>query len=141
MSNVCIVDDEFVREIPRWTADLSDGTTVYMDDGRPGVQPESAWLRLREHINTNSLRINAIWLQFRSHRFQVGWPDAEGYYFAKWIQQTWGDAHATHGFVFGEIRDGKLTTRTWKTPELVLVEGPTERNRENLGDYETLQVG
>ena len=33
---------------PIWIVKLSNGETVYQDDGRPDVEPESAWLRLKQ---------------------------------------------------------------------------------------------
>ena len=40
---------------PIWIVKLSNGETVYQDDGRPDVEPESAWLRLKQYCEDNNL--------------------------------------------------------------------------------------
>jgi len=39
---------------------LSNNETIYLDDGRDGVQPSSAWLRLKQYCETNKLRIRDV---------------------------------------------------------------------------------
>ena len=36
---------------PMWIAKLSNGETIYQDDGRPEVEPASAWLRLKDYCD------------------------------------------------------------------------------------------
>lgn len=39
---------------------LSNNEIVYLDDGREGSQPASAWLRLKEYCDTNNLRVRDV---------------------------------------------------------------------------------
>ena len=34
---------------PLWIATLSNGETIYQDDGRPNVKPLSAWSRVKKY--------------------------------------------------------------------------------------------
>jgi hypothetical protein len=45
-------EDEYVTELQHdrataiWLVKLDDGSVIAMDDGRPGENPSSAWIRL-----------------------------------------------------------------------------------------------
>jgi hypothetical protein len=66
-------EDDYTRSLETdrrqalWRAELSDGRVVVMDDGRPGVSPDSAWLRLAEEVRRTGVRIRRLWPQFRSN--------------------------------------------------------------------------
>ena len=49
--NVAKQLDSYVNQYgdknPMWIAELSNGETIYQDDGRPNAVPESAWARLK----------------------------------------------------------------------------------------------
>jgi hypothetical protein len=130
---VCTQDDEYVRERPRWTVELSNGDVVYQDDDRPGVEPASAWLRLRSHLAATGLRIRAMWLQFRSNRVRVGPEYADGYFFANMafgVLQFNGRQEWRRGFVVGVYSEphGELWAYTFKVPELALLCHPERRD-------------
>ena len=42
---------------PIWMVTLSNGESVYQDDYRPNVYPESAWIRLKIYCEENDLHI------------------------------------------------------------------------------------
>ncbi len=70
---VSLSPDDYVEEMQErryavWIAKLTDGTSVWMDDGRPGVRPDSAWLRLCDYVAVHKLRIVDIDLKFRTNR-------------------------------------------------------------------------
>lgn len=115
---ICKKEDDFVRDSPRWTAALSNGETVYMDDNRPGLEEPSAWLRLKKYCRDNNIYIVEFWLQFRSNRILVEPRNAEGYYFVKAAWGVWGDGITHHAFVAGAVVDGKIRGMKWKVPEL-----------------------
>src|SRR5688500_10269504 len=85
---VSLVTDEHVPDL-RWVAVLSNGETVYQDDDRPGIKPESAWIRLGNYVNNRGLHIVALSFQFRSHVISLP-ENADGYYFAKGALAFWG---------------------------------------------------
>lgn len=118
---VCTEDDLYVRDRVRWVAVLSDGTNVYQDDERPGVEEPSAWKRMKAYCEENSLNIVELWLQFRSNRVLVEPKDADGYFFVKSAGAVWGNPETHHAYVVGPLVDGKIYTTTWKIPELVAI--------------------
>ena len=42
---------------PIWMVTLSNGESVYQDDNRPNIYPESAWIRLKIYCEENDLYI------------------------------------------------------------------------------------
>jgi hypothetical protein len=119
---ICTIEDDFVRDKPRWVAVLSDKTTVYQDDDRPGLAEPSAWIRLKNHCQENLLHIVQFWLQFRSNRVAVGPFDADGYYFVKSAFGIWGEGVTYHSFVAGTLIDGEVVGAKWKVPELMPIQ-------------------
>lgn len=130
---VCKSEDDFVFERPRWIAHLSNGEKIIQDDGRPGVNPPQAWLRLKEYCRQNSLSMVNLTLQFRSHHEAPLPTNAWAYYFINKIAAVQGGP--TLGFyligVVGE--DGKLKVQHWKIPELLCF-GEEIRNLEEAGE-------
>ena len=86
MAYVCTGWDEYLSSYSIdntiWFVKLSNGETVYQDDGRPDVEPNSAWLRLKEYCAEKNLRIEQMYLQYRSHVEPIG-EGYDGYYFCK----------------------------------------------------------
>ena len=103
---------------PNWIATLSNGDTVYQDDGRPEVEPESAWARLKIYCEENSLHITNIKVKNRSHLEDVG-SDYDGYFFCKGVGAVMFGYFTLHTFNIVIIENGKLRVRTWRLPELI----------------------
>jgi hypothetical protein len=123
---VCKVDDEFVRDNMRWVVRLNNNEVVYEDDGRPGEDPPSAWLRLGQYCRDNNLYITQMWLQFRSSRLEVKPANALGYFFAKSVFAVWGEDQSYEAYVAGTLgADGKVHTTRWRVPELIQMEQGT----------------
>lgn len=130
MTQVCTVDDEYVRDRVRWVAVLSNGETVYEDDDRPGLDEPSAWKRLKAYCQDQNVCIVQLWLQFRSNRVHVEPDNADGYFLVKSAFGVWGDAQTFHAYILGSLVDGKIETVKWKVPELVALE-----KQERVVDY------
>jgi hypothetical protein len=113
---ICTTDDPYVRTRLRWVAELSDGTTAYEDDGRPGADPPQAWLRLGEHCRRHGLRIVAMRLQHRTRIVELP-PGKDGYYHAKLAFGVAG-GESFSAYKAGYLEGGVLRVGTWKTPEL-----------------------
>jgi len=131
---ICTERDEFVinrQELfPCWTVSLNSGVTVYQDDGRPGVEPYSAWERLYNHCKENNDYITDMVIRFRSNIHRLP-PNADGYFFAKGARA--GFAFPTMDLFFvGTLQNGKLLVTCWKTPEM-LKEETEERNPDEVG--------
>lgn len=105
----------------RWIVTLNDGRSVYQDDGRPGLDKESAWERLYYFCQETGLYITGMRLQFRSHVEHLE-PNKEGYFFCKSILGSPFMEKNFHYFVAGYLENGIIYTRTWKIPELIVYE-------------------
>lgn len=116
---LCTKEDDFIREKLRWVVTLSDGRTVFQDDGRPGVKPSSAWRRLRRVCQQESLGIEKMILQFRSHKVQI--PEGyDGYYFVQAAGALVG--HDTVGFyLVGCLSHNIIKVTKYKVPEILPV--------------------
>jgi hypothetical protein len=83
---ICTERDNYIVNYqecnPSWIVRLSSGLAVFQDDGRPGVTPESAWLRLRAHCQETGDYITEMKIKFRSN-VHVLPANADGYYFSK----------------------------------------------------------
>lgn len=131
---LCFREDEYLLELQEdrgncvWFAELSDGTTVFQDDGRPDAEPPQAWLRLRQYLRSrseqNHLFIRRIGLKFRSIVFRDILPiDATGYFFSQGCIACLGDKSMAHFFSLGWVTDDNLLqVQRWKVPELIHLE-------------------
>ena len=136
--------DDYVRELQDdrktavWKAKLSDGRVVYMDDGRPGMEPSSAWLRLRRLVEETGVRVVGLSLQFRSHQQENILPaDAEGYFFRKSALGFPTGTDTIESYLVGHLTEGRLFVQRWRVPELVMVE---EQERDPAEARESLIV-
>lgn len=130
------VEDAWSREQwlseARWYVRLSDGSTVFMDDGRPGLWPHSAWLRLAQRVR-DGLTIQSFWLAFRDHVERPVPDGAEGYFFVRVGVAFPGDAATHQLFRVGHMVGDVVRTSLWKVPELVH-EGDEDRPAGKAGD-------
>lgn len=108
------LEDEYLHRA-RWEAWLSDGTHVFMDDYRPGVEPHSAWERLGVHCKENGLYIVDMIIRFRSHVESMG-QNKDGYFFCKGVTASLGKSLET--FLTGTLDDGILVVQKWLVPSL-----------------------
>lgn len=117
---------------PLWIATLSNGETVYQDDGRPNVKPSSAWTRLKAYCKNKDLHITNIKLRNRSHVVDVG-SNHDGYFFCKSAGALMFGDLTMHSFVIGTLTGEKLSARKWRLPELI-AEPVEERDPYELPD-------
>ena len=103
---------------PLWIATLSNGETIYQDDGRPNVKPSSAWTRLKKYCEVNNLYIINIKVRNRSHIEDIG-SDYDGYFFCKSAGALMFGDITQHAFVLGFLEGEKLSVRKWRLPELI----------------------
>tara|TARA_R100000008_G_C3577865_1_gene166419 strand:+ start:1088 stop:1570 length:483 start_codon:yes stop_codon:yes gene_type:complete len=103
---------------PLWIATLSNGEQVYQDDGREGIEPASAWVRLKQYCSINDLYIESIKLRNKSHIEELG-SGHDGYFFCKSAGALLFGDMTQHSFVFGTLTGEKLSVRKWRLPELV----------------------
>jgi len=86
-----------------WIVHLSDGQKVFQDDGRPGVETASAWIRLAQCLHENSdIGITRFGVYFRNNSLFL--PDNQaGYYFSKGFLQGVGAAYGLNYYVMGYL--------------------------------------
>lgn len=101
-----------------WTVELTDGTTVYQDDDRPGVKPESAWTRLKRHCKKNRLGIEFMRISFRGNNKDVG-RGADAFFFCKSVLCGMMSVKNIHFYIVGTVNDGVLKTIKWQVPTLL----------------------
>lgn len=119
-----------------WFVRLSNGEDVFQDDGRPGLTPRSAWMRLKERLETEPLRIESVGLRFRTNVLQDVLPRyAEGYAFMRAALSTFGSAETSHFYVLGCLKGSTLHVRRFAVPELLLA---TEEERDPASVGESL---
>jgi len=132
---ICTVDDHYVRDRARWVAVLDDGTTVFGDDDRPGVEPPSAWIRLGRHCREQGRSIKGLRVQFRSHIEELP-PDMPGYFFARTAGGVVGaGTFQVAGFRVGWVEGDSVQTVHFKVPELTVIdrdERPIDTESEML---------
>ena len=110
--------NQYADQNPIWIAELSNGETIYQDDGRDEIEPSSAWLRLKSYCEKNSVSIVGMKIKNRSNIEDVTDTDAEAYFFCKGASAFMFSEETTQSFINGTLKDGNLHTRTWRLPEL-----------------------
>lgn len=119
MVYVCKQEDDFLEDKSLWFVDLSNRERIWMDDNRPGVQPRSAWLRLRMYLEEIKADIVGFYIKFRSHLESPLLHNAQGYFFCHKLLAGLGDDDIIKSFLIGDF-DGKgVSIQEWRTPELI----------------------
>ena len=127
---LCFSEDSFLEDKTVWVAELSDGSTVYQDDHRPGIDEPIAWKRLRLHCQRGGLKINALRLKFRSHVETISDTDVDGYYFSYGLtKELSADSNQIDYYICGFFRDKLLCCKWYKVPEIIVT---SEKQREVL---------
>jgi len=118
---VCKTLDKYVNQYgdnnPVWIAMLSNGETIYQDDDRPNVEPQSAWLRLKSYCEDNDLHIVNMKIKNRSHMLEVG-NECDGFFFCKVAGSYMFGTETHHAFSIGTLENGRLRVRKWNLPSL-----------------------
>ena len=133
MTDDFVMEQEYAGQA-HWFVQLSSGEEVVQDDGRPGLFPVSAWLRLKERVERERLRIERIGLRFRSHIVRDVLPTyAEGYCFLRASLAAFGSPESADFYVVGCLKQGVVHARRFSVPELVLID-ESERTPESVGE-------
>jgi hypothetical protein len=120
---ICIEKDEFFHEVerykPHWFVELSDGSFVYQDDGREGLE-YNAWFRLKKFLKNDTRHIVGMTLRFRSHRISIP-RDKDGYFFCNVARGYFKSKKTFEFFLVGYLENGKIHLKKYQTPELISV--------------------
>lgn len=132
---VCFEIDDYIndRDKTHWFVDLSNGTRIFADDDRPGLEP-NAWKRLRDYLYANNLFITHFFIRFRSHVELIGSSEI-GYFFRRGLMADIASGVNHDRFICGLLDDrGYINCQTWNTPEITRVE--SEDEQRNIEDNE-----
>lgn len=120
---------------------LEDGRTIFQDDGRYNTV-DPAWLRIKEFLETNRIRVKSVKIHFRSNSATVLEvpEDYDGIYFCNRAQQDlsgfeYAGEQITQFFMrFGLLKDNKVYYTDYRVPELLVgASGTLEKfKQENI---------
>ena len=133
-NQVCTSLDKWMEDTwvhsTRWVVELSNGETVWQDDGRPGLE-DSAWVRLKNYCEQNSLKIKNLRLKFRNNMPDKVYEGGD-FFFSKLIRAAFisskGAADNSHYYLIGVTNGDTVMIDKWLVPALVLQDS-FERNR------------
>lgn len=120
---VCFNYDDFLQDKDEsvWVAKLSDGSTVYQDDKRPGLHPIS-WFRLMAYCYENNLNITDMFVKFRSH-IEHSCSPKDGVFFIRSLLGSISFEGKTHQYyIIGSVNGREIHCKHWKLPELLCEE-------------------
>jgi len=119
---ICTELDQYAQDYqelyPSWVVWLNNGTTVFQDDNRPGVEPHSAWNRLHSHCLYTGEYITSMQIKFRSNAYMLP-QNADGYYFSKGVRAGFSNTKTLQLFFVGILNQGVLNVTCWKVPEMM----------------------
>jgi len=134
---LCTKRDEFIWDKVCWVATLADGTEVWQDDDRQGVSEPSAWIRLKNYVNSSGNKISKLQLRFRSNIITL--QPSPAYYFTKGVLKGTSMSRCIHFACVGYLDDENVFNVTWyKIPEL-LPQRMTFRKLEEIHGQEMIE--
>ncbi len=113
------INDAFNKRDAIWIVKLSNGEYIYQDDNRPGIQPNSAWVRLKQYCEKNNLKIVSFDIEFRSNKIEFP-RNADGYFFSRAIGAWLGES-SNEQFAVGVIDKNQVHIQYFQIPELYLI--------------------
>ena len=90
---------------------LSSGEEIYFKD-------YDTWLDIKGKCDSESLNVNRISLQYRSHIINVDTVDTQGVYLIRSLMGQMG-AKSRQYYTIGQIKDGVVHKAQWLVPELI----------------------
>ena len=121
--SVCTEWDTYINDFrltnTMWFAELSNGEKVLQDDGRPGVKPSSAWIRLVDYCNENDLYVTKLYF---SNGDGLTYPfddedGLEGAYFMKGASGDLFTSDTTYTYVFGNVDGNEIRIKKYSVPD------------------------
>jgi len=121
--NLCTTRDDFVKDKCIWIAQLKDGTKVFQDDGRSGVEIESAWIRLGNYVRDHP-RNGIAQMRLRLHTHIIHLPsDKPFYFYSKGLVQAMSAKEGLGFHIVGwPDNSGGIWCAWYKVPELIIAQ-------------------
>lgn len=107
---------------PRWVVRLNNDLVFYRQD-------KDSWKNLKAFVQENSLSIEEMYLQFRSHVEFIG-AGVDGFYFSDGAASFVLDNDSFEIFVAGVVDKNSVKVIEWRVPELT----PVIENTRSLDD-------
>ncbi len=126
MTSICKQMDEFfdghtfVVQV-----ELSNGEVVFLDDGRPGCEPASAWLRLKSYCDEQKVRIKNVFAICSNGKIPLV-ENAESQRLFSINRVSWFNGVSLDMFNIGVIEGDKIRVASYSKTPFFLVEW-TER--------------
>ena len=114
---------------PFWEAVLSDGAVVCQDDGRPGENPPSAWVRLGAYLKDSGLKIVEYGLRHGALYFPLP-KNKKGYFFAKGMGCLMSSSGSIHSYLLGYQEGEEVIVYNFKIPEIAVMDKSSRPVRE-----------
>ena len=128
---------EYFEDRTCWAAELSNGETVFQDDGIDEKIEFSAWIRLKKYIYENKLKIEKIYIRFRSNILYVFDEDCDGYFFSMGIIGMMSSAENLNFYILGILKDNIVKIKKIKIPELLIFD-EEERDISNCTEQQII---
>jgi len=114
-------DEDWALSNAYWIAILSNNQKVFGEDNSPSDINSSKWIRLKEYLNDNKLRIKELILKFRSNELNIPIDTSTNWvYLSKAVGKEWTASDTDKFFVVGwNDTDNTIKKRWYKIPELV----------------------
>lgn len=130
-------DKEYFEEKTYWIAELSNGETVYQDDGKNENYEHSAWIRLKKYIEDNNLSINKFYVRFRSNIIYPLQENCDGYFFSIGIIGMMSSEENVNFYILGYVLNNKVMIKKIKIPELIVFD-EEEREISNCSEQQLI---
>lgn len=130
-------DKEYFEEKTYWIVELSNGETVYQDDGKNENCEHSAWIRLKKYIEDNNLSINKFYVRFRSNIIYPLQENCDGYFFSIGIIGMMSSEENVNFYILGYVLNNKVMIKKIKIPELIVFD-EEEREISNCSEQQLI---
>ena len=129
-------DKEYFEDKTCWAVELSNGETVYQNDGFDQDIEFSAWIRLKDYLHENNLKIEKMYVRFRSNIFYPLEDYCEGYFFSMGIIGMMSSTENINFYILGSIKKNVVNIKKIKVPELIIF----DEEERNISDCTEQQV-
>lgn len=130
-------DQQYFEDKTIWIAELSNGVTVYQDDGKNSEIEYSAWIRLKEYLLKNNLNIVKMYIRFRSNIMYLLEDNADGYFFSIGIIGMMSSSENINFYILGSVKNNKVHIKKIKIPELIVFD-EEERELDKCSEHQLI---
>lgn len=130
-------DKEYFEDKTCWVVELSNGESIYQNDGFDESIEFSAWIRLKEYLCKNNLKIDKMYVRFRSNIFYPLEDYCDGYFFSMGIIGMMSSTENVNFYILGSIKNSIVNIKKIKVPELIVFD-QEERDISNCTEQQII---